>query len=90
MGPPKHGQISVSEMKISHAKKHLASMVQHARTMASYHGTDPNNMTTDYGSSAIWAIHTKGCPPAGSASGRAAKYVFGKRVGGRRWRIDRL
>jgi hypothetical protein len=71
MGPPKHGQISVSEMKISHAKKHLASMVENAKQMASYHGTDPNNQTTDYGSHGTGYSSQGGFTGSGMSGGAA-------------------
>jgi len=39
--PARHGQISVTTMKLSHAKKHLAMMVEHTNTVKDYggHGT---------------------------------------------------
>jgi hypothetical protein len=39
--PPKPGQVKVSTMKLSHAKQHLAMMVEHTNTVKDYgaHGT---------------------------------------------------
>lgn len=36
--PPAHGQISVSTLKIEHAKRHLASMTASAAEVADYGG----------------------------------------------------
>jgi hypothetical protein len=37
-GPPKHGQIKVSTMKVSHAKAHLSLMTQGAAEVRDYGG----------------------------------------------------
>ena len=40
--PPKHGQLSLSNWKPEHAKRHLSLMTRHANEVAAYHrGTDP-------------------------------------------------
>jgi hypothetical protein len=44
--PPQHGQITVTTMKIEHARKHLAQMTQGAEEVRSYGGHDATGVSS--------------------------------------------
>lgn len=44
--PPKHGQIKVATMKIGHARKHLAQMMQGAEEVRSYGGHEATGISS--------------------------------------------
>ena len=63
--PPRHGQLSLTTWKPTHAKKHLAAMVKSGQEMADYHAP---NATTDYGSHST-GYSSQGAFSAGGAAG---------------------